>query len=959
MCKKLILLICLVLTLYPAGSTSAQLLVHYKLDETSGNTAVDSSGKGNDGIIEGTPVWTAGWLDGALEFDGSLSVTLPAGNMGLRSDTGSVTFWMNMAELTGGINTLWWGGDNDTGGGMGPENEMHIHIEFPVADIWEGGELCFRVRHTPIVHLHSDPEKGDASVPGDPPVNPILMNDGQWHHVSCTWGDANGNVNLYLDGSLLQQAVYTTPSYPLTNIYLGRMADGGRTYTGLLDDVQIYGGALTVDEIQIIMAGSEVLSLAAALPEPANQAVDVPRDKVLSWLAGDRADKHNVYFGTVLDDVMNADTTNPLGVLVGENQEGSTYTPDNLLEFNRTYYWRVDEVNAPPDSGIIKGNIWSFTTVNFIVVDDFEAYTDIPPDDIFSTWIDGFGIETNGGIIGYENPDFEADEHFLETTIIHSGSQSMPFFYENDMKYSQAYRSLSDSLKDWTADGVVNLSLWFRGNPAYVGGFAEDPAGTYTVTGSGTDIWAESDEFHFAFKEVNGASSIIAKVESLENTDPFAKAGVMIRDTLDEDSPYVGVFITPENGVRFQYRSTAGAITERLFTEGIAAPQWVKLERTAGGLVRSYYSADGNTWTRFDLIQVGMEMPVYVGLAVTSHNSELACEAKFTNVSFPSTNAGEQWTDRDVGMLSNHAEPMYIALNGNAVYHENPDATLIDTWMQWTIPLPTFAEKGVDLTNIDTIAIGFGIEDNIRAGGSGTMYFDDIRLYRPEPVDTPAIEGLVHQYTFDDGTANDSIGKAHGTLVGDASIVDGSLVLDGDGDWMEMPGDIIAMNTFEELTIEIMFTSVAGGNTGFHMVTAFGEEGTGANPGYGYKYVCITPARGNNVSRAMIQTVSMDNDPWTEETGVSDVIEHDDGLPHHMVCTIDDTELAFYIDGVLIGTAALDPPGNSIAGIGTDAAYIGKGVYGVDPLWAGSVDELNIYNRALSADEISNLANKE
>ncbi len=70
-----------------------------------------------------------------------------------------------------------------------------------------------------------------------------------------------------LDGNLLQQAVYTTPSYPLTYIYLCQMASGGRTYTGLLDDVQIYGGALTENEIQMVMAGSEVLSLAAALPD--------------------------------------------------------------------------------------------------------------------------------------------------------------------------------------------------------------------------------------------------------------------------------------------------------------------------------------------------------------------------------------------------------------------------------------------------------------------------------------------------------------------------------------------------------------------------------------------------------------------------------------------------------------------------------------------------------------------
>jgi hypothetical protein len=836
---------------------------------------------------------------------------------------------------------------------MGPENEMHIHIEAFVTDVWDGGELCFRVLHSPIVHLHSDPEKGDASVPGNPPVNPSLMNDGQWHHVTCTWGDADGNVNLYLDGSLLQQAAYTTPSYPLTNIYLGQMADGGRTYTGLLDDVQIYGGALTENEIQIIIAGSEVLSFTAALPEPANQVIEVPRDTVLSWLAGDRAETHNVYFGTVFEDVNKASITNWQDALVRQGYEDNTYILPEPLEFGKTYYWRIDEVNSPPEAGINKGNVWSFTTVNFVVVDDFEDYNDYSPDIIYETWLDGWEIEANGSTVGY------ADAPAAEQDIIHSGNQSMPFLYDNNMKYSETTRALNGSARDWTANGVTDLSLWFIGNPPYVGGFVEEPAGTYIVTGAGADIWAESDEFHFAFKEVSGASGIIAKVESLDNTDPFAKAGVMIRDTLDADSRYAAVFITPENGVRFQYRNTAGAVTERLFTEGITAPQWVKLERTAGGLIRSYYSVDGNTWTRFDLIQVAMEMPVHVGLAVTSHNTEIACEAKFTNVSFPGTTVAEQWTDKDIGMLSNNPEPMYVALNGTAVYHDNSDAALTETWTQWTIPLQAFAEKGMDLANVDTIAIGFGDKNNLQAGGSGAMFFDDIRLYRPEPAEIPVIEGLVHSWTFDDGTADDVVGDAEGVLIGDAAVVDGQLVLDGDGDWMDMPGDVIAINTFEGLTIEIMFTSVAGGNTGFHMVTAFGEEGTGDNPGYGYKYICITPARGDNVSRGMIQTVSMDNDPWTEETGVSDVIEHDDGRPHHMVCTVDDTELAFYIDGVLIGTAALDPPGNSIAGLGTDVAHIGKGVYGVDPLWAGSVDYLNLYNRALSEQEIRYLANNE
>jgi len=122
MYKKLFCLACFVIVLSAAGNTPAQILVHYKLDETSGNTAVDSSGKGNDGIIGAEPNWVEGRIGGALHFDANDAncITLPADRMGLRSDTGTVAFWVNMTEVAGGINTIFWGGDNTTGGGFGP-----------------------------------------------------------------------------------------------------------------------------------------------------------------------------------------------------------------------------------------------------------------------------------------------------------------------------------------------------------------------------------------------------------------------------------------------------------------------------------------------------------------------------------------------------------------------------------------------------------------------------------------------------------------------------------------------------------------------------------------------------------------------------------------------------------------------------------------------------------------------
>ena len=238
-------------------------------------------------------------------------------------------------------------------------------------------------------------------------------------------------------------------------------------------------------------------------------------------------------------------------------------------------------------------------------------------------------------------------------------------------------------------------------------------------------------------------------------------------------------------------------------------------------------------------------------------------------------------------------------------------------------------------------------------GGEGNndivLVFDRAEV---EPV-KPPIRGLVNHYTFEDGTAKDSVGGADGNLVGGAKVVGGSLVLNGTDAWMDMPGDKIAMNTFSEVSIEAWFTSVAGGNTGYHMLAAFGEEGTGLLTWAGYKYLFITPARGDNVSRAAIMTRTMGDAPWAAETGVSATVEHDDGIQHHFVATVNATDIAFFIDGELIGTKALDP-NNAISGIGTAAAHVGKGVYPADPLWKGSVEEFNIYRSALTGDQILN-----
>jgi hypothetical protein len=136
-----------------------------------------------------------------------------------------------------------------------------------------------------------------------------------------------------------------------------------------------------------------------------------------------------------------------------------------------------------------------------------------------------------------------------------------------------------------------------------------------------------------------------------------------------------------------------------------------------------------------------MSSNVYVGLALTSHDAASTCEAKFSNVTIAGS-AGAQWMNQDIGIASNDAEPLYVAVSNNAgnpavVTHDDPAAAQFDVWTEWVIPLQAFADQGINLTNVDRIAIGLGTRGNMAIpGGSGKIYIDDITLNRPGETPT-------------------------------------------------------------------------------------------------------------------------------------------------------------------------------------------------------------------------------
>jgi hypothetical protein len=454
--------------------------------------------------------------------------------------------------------------------------------------------------------------------------------------------------------------------------------------------------------------------------------IDEPIDVTLGFRAGREAAMHDVYLST--DEQAVIDGTAPVTTEI-ETSHGPL-----SLDVGQTYYWRVDEANEAETPATWQGDIWNFTTQEYFVIDDFEAYNDLNPDDpnsnrIFLTWIGGDVDPANGSQVGNDTLPF------AELTVVHGGKQSMPYFYDNSVGYSEATVMLSSQRRDWTKRGIGSLSLWFRGYPASVGSFVEAPAGTYTMTAAGANIWYASDEFHFAYKTLNGPGSIIAKVESIEQTHAWAKGGVMVRDTLEPDSAHGTMFLmaAAAQGVTFERRLAVGENTARNQQTGIAAPYWVKIEVEASRAVRASYSADGNAWTELGRDVITMNGPVHIGLALTSHEVDLTCEAVFSNVQIDGAVSGG-WMNQDIGILSNDPEPMYVALANSGgtpevVPHPDPNVTQMGTWTEWNIDLRQFADKGVDLTKVDKLSIGFGDRDNPQPGSSGKMYFDDIRLH--------------------------------------------------------------------------------------------------------------------------------------------------------------------------------------------------------------------------------------
>jgi len=207
-------------------------------------------------------------------------------------------------------------------------------------------------------------------------------------------------------------------------------------------------------------------------PEPADGAKGIGLDTTLDWRAGRQAASHAVYFGTDPAALGLVDTVTETRYGVGD------------LDLGTTYYWKIDEVNEAEAVSTWEGNVWSFSTLEYIVVDNFESYTDNEGSLIFEAWVDGWENDT-GSQVGY------LDAPFAEQTIVHGGGQSMPLTYNNNVPlgYSEAERTF-EIPQDWTVRGTGTLTIHFRG--------ALDNAGQLYAKIDGTKVAYNGDAAHIA-----------------------------------------------------------------------------------------------------------------------------------------------------------------------------------------------------------------------------------------------------------------------------------------------------------------------------------------------------------------------------------------------------------------------------------------------------------------------------
>ncbi len=708
MCKKLVYFISLVLVLSPAliSTANAELVGWWKFDEGSGTTAYDFSGNGNDATLEDADAmgWEAGMFGMALRFEGGGFVNVGPEPWSSVTTQFTVAFWIlgSDSQPLNGWCFGAWGGD---------ARLASCHIP------WSDG----------TVYFDSGIDWASERI-----SKPAAENEykGQWRHWTFVKNADTGEKNIYLDGALWHSGTgFTASTEGVTEFYIGAGRASERyPYTGLIDDFRLYDHALSEAEILAVMEGGEGWPYALA-PVPKDGSLHADTWVNLSWQAGDFALSHDVYLSENFDDVNSgAEGTfrgNQTDTFFVAGFPGFAY-PDGLVP-GTTYYWRIDEVNDTEPNSPWKGDVWSFS------IPPKTAYFPDPADGAEAVdvavklgWIPGFGAKLHYVYFGdnFDEVDNAAGGQAQGTTDYTPGTLKMAKTYYWRVDEFDIVETHKGNIWSFTTEGAV-------ANPNPAKG-AVDITQTPVLTwspgfGASHEVYFGTDAGSLELKASGNLGSESYEPGQLEwNTTYYWR--VDEANSANADSPWTGPLWS---------FTTANFLIIDDFES------YNDLNEDEPGSNRIYLAwVDGFDNPAVNGSVVGHANPPFAEQTIV-HSGNQSMPMSYNNAVGKSEatltlTSNRDWTVKGVNTLTiwfrgdtgNAAETLYVALNGSArVDHDNPDAATLTRWTQWNIDLQAFADQGVNLANVNSITLGLSSV----TGGTGMMYFDDIRLYPPAP----------------------------------------------------------------------------------------------------------------------------------------------------------------------------------------------------------------------------------
>jgi hypothetical protein len=697
-----------------AGAADPDLIGWWPLNEGSGDVAIDLSASGNDGTI----------------------TNADSGGLG---DNGSA--WVNDPER--GM-VLSFNGDDGSGAVVGtdliiPAMTMDNNFSWAFWTIQHPDQATnndtilgnrYGGTESPLQFIKFTPTRFefynvDGSYTEGINYDPIPL--GVWvHHVISKDGP---DLTYYRNGEESGTNTITKTIDENTFGMGGDATNNSEKWQGYLSDVRLYTKALSAAEVLAIMQGAGGLWPYASGPTPADGALHADTWVNISWRPGGYAVSHDVYLGENFDDV----DTGAEGTFLGNQTDtfvvagfpGFTY-PDGLIP-GTTYYWRIDEVNDAEPNSPWKGDVWSFSippkTAYF--PDPADAAELVNPNGSLS-WTPGFGAKLHTVYFGdnFDEVDTATGAPAQGTTTYNPGPLKMAKTYYWRVDEFDIFETFKGDVWSFTTEGAV--AALDPANGAV--DITQTPVLTWTPgLGASHEVYFGADAASLELKGNGNLGSESYEPGQLE-WDTTYYWRVDEANNANADSPWTGPLwsFTTANFLIIDDMESYNDLDEGEPGSNRIYLAW--LDGYDNPAVNGSVVGNANApFAEQSIVNGGLQsMPMAYDNAVGKSEATL------------NLTSNRDWTVKGVDTLTiwfrgnsaNAAETLYVALNGNAkVNHDNPDAAQINQWTQWNIDLQAFADQGVNLANVNSITLGLSSV----TGGTGTMYFDDIRLYPPAP----------------------------------------------------------------------------------------------------------------------------------------------------------------------------------------------------------------------------------